>query len=338
MTALPCKVLAFLPTFTLLLVLAHSRGLAAECDSVLVSSVESARSDYSLQLASLQLIDEKEYEKRQKAGKGNLSVLGDLLGGSADYKEFLERAREYLNFHAFAERESAARFYLKTYLPDGALDAWTKCMTGRHKVAAYARNPTTTGLTLRVEWNPPPGVTGPQAAIIEVPEGGLIRGRNLLREKWEGAVSRSYPITRTPGTDLRVVVSVANQSDDFVVPARREIKEPSVTIRVSGWIDHGAGNVQRTVVDHQQVGYNFTQDAPGHIKDFALTITQYVDGKRCPEAANTIRPGALNFPSGTIMDSTPEFRDVFQNGCQVAGGTVIQCFVDPMRVYRCTTS
>lgn len=333
MTIRSCRSWLPLTTLATLLYLVANNALSADCDSALVPNVEQTRADYSLAVASLQFIDEKEFEERKKGAKGGMSVYDDLFRASADYQEFQKRVREYLSIYAFAKQETSARAYLKTYLSDAALAAWSKCMTGRYIVAAYARNVTSSGLTLRVDWNPPPAVTEPQVATLEVPEGGTIRGKTTVHENWQGNVSKSYPITRTAGQDVRVVVNVANQSDDFVVSSPKQLKEPVITIRVSGSIDHGSG--ARMTVQEQRVGYNFTLNAPNSIRTFSLRIAQFVDGKACPEASNIITPEAINFPAGTSMNTVPELRDWFQNGCQVAGGKVIQCFVDPMRFYKC---
>jgi len=99
----------------------------------------------------------------------------------------------------------------------------------------------------------------------------------------------------------------------------------SMRLHITGQLTYQNGVAER--IDRFTKGYNFDVDGGEKISDWWIKITQVTNGKECAEA--TIAPGALNFPAGTTMDSTPEWRSAFQAGGQMPTDRKIQFFVDP---------
>jgi hypothetical protein len=115
--------------------------------------------------------------------------------------------------------------------------------------------------------------------------------------------------------------------------------EPEISAEIPFSIRlHITGNLKYEDRDEEHIdrftkGYNFDVDGSKKISDWRIKITQVTNSKECAEA--TITPGALNFPAGTTMDGTPEWRSVFQAGGQMPTDRKIQFFVDPQ---HCTIS
>ena len=150
------------------------------------------------------------------------------------------------------------------------------------------------------------------------------RGQRPIRDRTPVGIT----IERDPKKDLTVSGNTSRGEIHGYLPASLATAPFSIRLRVTGSIDYRDGT--RDPIDFYPLDYNFEIPLRGAWRTFMLTITQITNDKEC--AKGTIAPGALNFPAGTQMDSTPEFRDVFQGGGQVTTtNNLIQVFIDPKR-------
>lgn len=201
----------------LLSLLAGRPVVAAECDGVLIPTVEIAKSDRTTELTYLIVIDKSEYEKLKSGGSAGLSIpiVEVIVKASANWSDFQERRSRYLEAQQFRYSESDSRSYLKTYLPDNVVSAWAKCMTDNAGVAVYARSVTPTTFALRLEWDPPGGVASAGAEVGV--GGGTIDGKATLKTTLTGRSKASWIVTHDREADVTVVANVQGYTDDLVV-------------------------------------------------------------------------------------------------------------------------
>jgi hypothetical protein len=202
------------------------------CNAALIQNRYSSASssDTQFRLASLQVIQQDEYEQFQDKAKGGLTIpVFDVpIGATGDYSEWSVKRNQYLQLQTKQMSLDEARnvVYQSQSLSDSALQAWLGCLKICNKdgFSCWAENvdPTDPIVEVRFKWDPPAGAN-PIGRVTSsslsgaTPQENNIPVPNALREGLrlsKGETSRFY--TRDINQPFNLLVNINDVFTDSV--------------------------------------------------------------------------------------------------------------------------
>jgi hypothetical protein len=305
---------------------------ASQCDGIL--KLEQQRSEITTKdrrQATRNFACSHSYKEFGESYGAGASLKFGSVGGSGEYNESnYQKFREsHCTDASSSDFESGFRFSILRDASPGVVSAWQDCMRSQSGFSCWAE-PHETDIAIVLNSRNPEqykldGVVL-SGAKLKSAVSDIAVGTPLLFGEKRIVVERNNKSTPVSAT-INIRGDIRSDSCRAMVPAEYTIPEPKEVVTklsVTGWVSHGGS---RHSINIQPVNYSFTIPIANRVDDFMLTVTQFTDDRRCAEAS--ISAGALNWPPGTTMDSTPVFGNRFQIGAQVAANRLIQVFVDP---------
>ena len=314
----------------------------AACQSVLTPTIEQSNSDYRRMQSYMYTSSEYEFDRLKKLSNESRSADAGFKAFSAEYEdsntkeEFSERVRRRLLVEGFSLNESDAKSYARIGVTDKQVDGWMSCVSnvsGAGAILLTSRGVGGNTFNLRVARVFQSGV-GSGTLELSV-SNGTINGVKQLSEQYVGPGAKTYEvIADSPQLKVWVRANLASLTDDLVVNLNSSTLSTPLRSKVfvSGVVELVGG--AKEPVNRREVTPNFQIPTTRKLSNFTLAIEQEVNGRKCASAV--IEVGALNWPTGTTMDSKRQFRPQIQAGCQVPGSYMqIQCFVDEKEPLTC---
>ncbi|MBY5357254.1 hypothetical protein HFO94_27635 [Rhizobium leguminosarum] len=312
----------------------------SECDAVLKTELQRTDVNTSTRLqATRNYVCSHSFNEFNDSYGGNAAGAYGAISGSAAYNQtnYKKFQQDSCSDASSIDFQSGFAFTVLRDASPGAIDAWKVCV--QHYTTDFScwaePEPDSPDIALVINQpNPEPfkiadAVLSENASFADAslmaPETPIKFGENRIILH---RTDQTLPVSFT----LNITSPYRAKSCHVTIPAKfTPPGPPIIELRMAGSIKYILPNghcCRRKWVDEILTDYNKEIIAPGRVRDFDLTFTQFTNGRRC--ATGAIAPGALNFPAGTTMDSTPEFRSVFQGGGQSAShGRLIQIFIDP---------
>ena len=195
----------------------------AECESVLIPSTESFKTDYKLLYAyakvnSSELYDEIEKaEARSRGASGNYGVIGAEFTESKSKEEFRTRVENILQIEKFTMQVDDAKAYYRNGLSEDQIKAWGVCMQGKSNGGYLLLNSKYVGkdgFLLQVEWSPQVGA-GRETLSLSVTN-GTINNKNRFSEKITKG-SKTYQVKVSEIGEFRVFANIKGLTDAVLV-------------------------------------------------------------------------------------------------------------------------
>ncbi|NJZ67450.1 hypothetical protein NQS38_14925 [Ralstonia pseudosolanacearum] len=162
--------------------LMHTASADDQCKDVLVQTYSNSLASSSTRYSYLSLITEEKFKQIQHdANVGlNLPVMGKLIGGYADYRDFSAARDQELRLVNTNLSESENVSNVTRYLPSAAINGWLDCVRKNGLAVAVAGDlATEQQVRVLVSWRPPADtasglpvkvkVTGGAAATDDIP-------------------------------------------------------------------------------------------------------------------------------------------------------------------------
>ena len=320
---------------------AQAQSVAA-CQAVLTPTIEQSNSDYVRMQSYMYTNSEYEFDRLKKMSNESRSADAGFKAFSAEYEdsntreEFSERVRRRMRAEGFTLNESEAKSYARIGLTDKQVDGWMSCVSnvsGAGGILLTPRGISGNTFNLRIARVFQSGV-GSGRLELGV-SNGTINGVKQFTEQYVGSGAKTYEvIADSPQSKVSIRTNLASLTDDLVVDLNSSTQKTPLRSKVfvSGVVEL-AGGVKEPI-SRREITPNFQLPTTRRLSNFTLTIEQEVNGRKCASAV--IEMGALNWPTGTTMNSQRQFRPQIQAGCQVPASYMqIQCFVDEKEPQTC---
>jgi len=214
-----------------------SAQTAAECDAVLIPSVESRKGDYAILQAFAKVNVDELYDKiAQGSSKGrgggvSYAGFGVDFQQSNSRSDFKERVEKRLVDEKFNLSNSESRAYYRQRVSDAQVVAWLGCVTqtgGGGAVLLSARDLDSRGFNLVVTWLPQTGVGNAQLELRAT--GGTINGNAIFSEQRTGRGAKTYLVRATSKQPVKVLANIAG-STDTVMATQAPTKAPVICLK-----------------------------------------------------------------------------------------------------------
>lgn len=210
----------------------------ADCDSVLIPSVVSIKSDYALlqsyaKVNSSELYDEiKKAEAKSAGGSANYGAYGADYKQSNSKEDFQLRVENRLSTEQFQMSVADARAYYRQGLEGNQVNAWGQCKQ-KESDGGYlllsASHVNRESFLLRVDWNPP--VNTGEARLRLNLTNGTIDGKSEYVERIKRG-SRTYEVKSNSTGQTKAFANISGLTDAVMVSNEPKKVMPPLKIAV----------------------------------------------------------------------------------------------------------
>lgn len=229
--------------------LLHSFGNFAyaqvlECDPEAFKNRDQSSMSLEYRAAFLKSIDARRFQeiKSSSGGGGGLIIAGITLGADVSYEEFNQKREQLLMQLDYRESVDQALNYVRNSFDGPGAQAYNACVAAlaakenSRGLFMWIRDPTDTGVTVRIHWRPTPGARPAPVRPRDFQLSGSDSSLESLPRIWPPDSAHDQILTRRLNEELRFAARIRGSAASIFVPKKPVLTPPVVERRCESYL------------------------------------------------------------------------------------------------------